>query len=89
MIHYKQTYLALMAKATTATQKLTAYNTHLEGVVITQSNQIGHMWSFMDKIFKHQETSEHTRQSISQYRTHHTERRPTDGGKTPEAGLKL
>lgn len=80
-----------MAKALTATQikKLTAYNTHLEGVVITQSNQIGHMWSFMAKLHKHQETSEHTRQSISQYRTHHTERRPTDDGETPEAGLKL
>ena len=80
-----------MAKALTATQikKLTAYNTHLEGVVITQSNQIGHMWSFLGKIHKHEETSDHTRQSISQYRTHHTERRPTDGGETPEAGLKL
>jgi hypothetical protein len=80
-----------MAKALTATQikKLTAYNTHLEGVVITQSNQIGNMWSFMSKLHKHQETSEHTRQSISQYRTHHTERRPTDGGETQEAGLKL
>ena len=80
-----------MAKALTATQikKLTAYNTHLEGVVITQSNQIGNMWSFMAKLHKHQETSEHTRQSISQYRTHHTERRPTDDGETPEAGPKL
>jgi hypothetical protein len=80
-----------MAKALTATQikKLTAYNTHLEGVVITQSNQIGNMWSFMAKLHKHQETSEHTRQAISQYRTHHTERRPTDGGETKEAGLKL
>ena len=80
-----------MAKALTATQvkNITAYNTHLEGVVITQSNQIGHMWSFMSKIQTHDETSDHTRRAISQYRTHHTERRPTDGGKTPEAGLKL
>jgi hypothetical protein len=80
-----------MAKALTATQikKLTAYNTHLEGVVITQSNQIGHMWSFMSKIQTHDETSDHTRHAISQYRTHHTERRPTDDGETPEAGLKL
>ena len=80
-----------MAKALTATQikKLTAYNTHLEGVVITQSNQIGHMWSFMAKLHKHQETSEHTRQAISQYRTHHTERRPTDDGETKDAGPKL
>ena len=80
-----------MAKALTATQikKLTAYNTHLEGVVITQSNQIGHMWSFMSKIQTHDETSDHTRQAISQYRTHHTERRPTDAGETQSTGLEL
>jgi len=80
---------ALITKATTATQKLTAYNTHLEGVVITQSNQIGHMWSFMAKLHKHQETSDHTRHAISQYRTHHTERRPTDDGETKDAGPEL
>ena len=71
-----------MAKALTATQvkNVTAYNKHLEGVVITQSNQIGHMWSFLGKIHKHEETSDHTRQAISQYRTHHTQRSATDGG---------
>ena len=71
-----------MAKALTATQvkNVTAYNKHLEGVVIAQSNQIGHMWSFMSKIETHDETSDHTRQAISQYRTHHSERRPTYGG---------
>lgn len=80
-----------MTKALTATQvkNVTAYNKHLEGVVIAQSNQIGHMWSFLGKIHKHEDTSDHTRQAISQYRTHHTERRTTDGGETPEAGLEL
>ena len=80
-----------MAKALTATQvkNITAYNKHLEGVVITQSNQIGHMWSFLSKIHKHDETSDHTRQAISQYRTHHTERSATDGGETQDAGLEL
>ena len=80
-----------MTKALTATQvkNVTAYNKHLEGVVITQSNQIGHMWSFLGKIHKHEETSDHTRQAISQYRTHHTERRPTDDGETKDAGPKL
>ena len=80
-----------MAKALTATQvkNVTAYNKHLEGVVITQSNQIGHMWSFLGKIHKHEETSDHTRQAISQYRTHHIERRPTDGGETQSPGLEL
>ena len=49
-----------MAKTLTATQakNITAYNTHLEGVIITQSNQIGHMWSFMQKIQTHDETSD-------------------------------
>ena len=71
-----------MAKTLTATQakNITAYNTHLEGVVIAQSNQIGHMWSFLGKIHKHEETNDHTRHAISQYRPHLTERRTTDGG---------